>query len=328
MVEVQQDEQQLVGLQLVRTAAQMVVLGADGRLHYLDHDRPATQVRRLDSRFAPQSAVAMRGRLQREFGAAMEVQTTTHFLVVQPKGRGPRWPETFERLHRQFTTRMKRIGVNVRKGRFPMVAVVLPDRATLLDELQRQRIPGANLAGVYVVASNRVYTYDAGANEAAAALLRHEAAHQSAYNSNVHSRLVETPKWLSEGLAMLFEPAAVSAGGSAATRQQRMNPDALKSLRRRYGDSTRSLAADLNRLVGGDEMFSGAEAEDAYAISWLVVHFLYERKPQSLAAMLNHTAARPPFTAYRSAQRRADFQRIIGRSIEQIAVDLASSGAF
>lgn len=324
-VEVNTGQETWVGLQLVQASNFYLLLATDGQLHRLPSSPPPQAIRDLSSPFQPDSAVAMRTKLIREFGPKMEVVATKHFLVVQPKGRGKHWPEMFENLHRQFTHQMRMRGVQVRSGRFPMVAVVLADRAALQAELNRQQISGGNIAGVYITASNRVYTFDGGANESTAAVIRHEAAHQSAFNCNVHSRLNETPKWISEGLGMMFEPAEMSSssGTDSARAAERLNAEAVAMLRLRYADGTRSLALDLRRLVSDDEMFnSPAEVSDAYALAWLIMYFLAERKPTQFAALLNHTAARPPFQSYSSAARLSDFNRIVGRSVEDTAVDI------
>jgi hypothetical protein len=325
VVELSTGGETLVGLQLVQASNLYLLLATDGQLHQLSSPPPLTAVRELHSPFQPDSAVTMRAKLVREFGPKMEVIATKHFLIVQPTGRGRRWPEMFENLHRQFTHQMRLRGVETRSGRFPMVAVVLPDRASLQSELTRQQISGGNIAGVYITASNRVYTFDGGLNQSTAAVIRHEAAHQSAFNCNVHSRLNETPKWISEGLAMMFEPAEMSSTSATdpGRSNQRLNAEAMAMLRLRYADGTRSLSSDLRRLISDDEMFkSPTEISDTYALAWLVMYFLAERKPSQFAALLNHTAARPPFQAYSSEARISDFNRIVGRSIEDTAVDI------
>jgi len=323
LVELDNGGKTLVGLQLVHASNLYLLLGTDGQLHRLSEPPLPKQIRPLDTPFTPDSAVTMRASLVREFGPKMEVVATKHFLVVQPKGRGKHWPNMFENLHRQFTQQMRLRSVDVRIGRFPMVAVVLADRTALQSELHRQRISGGNIAGVYITTSNRVYTYDGGMNEATASVIRHEAAHQSAFNCNVHSRLNETPKWITEGLGMMFEPPAMSTSGSSSGSDDRQNAEAVATLRLRYADGTRSFNSDLARLISSDDMFqSPSEIRDAYALAWLTMYFLAQRKPTAFATILNHTAARPPFESYSSAERLADFQRIVARTIDQTATDI------
>jgi hypothetical protein len=309
----------LTGLSLARNASTWLILGTDGQLHYLENTASFAEVTPIEGEFTPATSMELRASLTREFGPSFEVVPTKHFLIVQPRGRGTKWPETFEGLHRQFTHQLKKRGVQVRTGKFPMVAVVFPDRTSLHTELARQKLPTASIAGIYIANSNRVYTHDESSTGTTLAVLRHEAAHQSAFNSNIHSRLNTTPKWITEGLGMLFEPPAM-ADGRPSTFAQRVNEEALLQLSSRYRDPQQSLASDIRRLVTHDTMFDQSrEVQSAYAISWLMMFYLSERRPNAFAQTLNHTAARPPFVEYSPTQRLQDFQRITGLSPDQLA---------
>ncbi|MGV3484956.1 MAG: DUF1570 domain-containing protein [Planctomycetaceae bacterium] len=310
-----------VGLSLARNASTWCILGNDGQLHYLEDQALFPQVQAIDGSFVPLSVMELRSSLIREFGPAFEVVATKHFLVVQPVGRGSRWPDTFEQLHLQFTHQLKKRGVNVRTGKFTMVAVVLPDRAALHAELDRQKIDRGSIAGIYINNSNRVFTYDSGDTGFTSAILRHEAAHQSAFNSNIHSRLNETPKWIVEGLGMLFEASGMADGRSASSAQ-RAHGDAAAQLLGRDRFSQQSMAQDIRRLVAEDTKFAQSrEVQDAYNVSWLMMFYLCERRPAVFAEMLNYTASRPPFEPYTREKRLADFERITGQSIDQFAVE-------
>lgn len=309
------------GLSLARNPSTWCILGTDGQLHYLQDASTLNEVKAIEGEFSPASAMEVRGSLIREFGPAFEVVATKHFLVVQPAGRGTKWPQTFEQLHLQFTHQLKQRGVHVRTGKFTMVAVVLPDRAALHAELDRQKIDRGSIAGIYINNSNRVYTYDSGDNRFTASILRHEAAHQSAFNSNIHSRLNETPKWITEGLGMLFESAAMVDGRTSGA-SQRAHAEAASQLLGRYARSPQSVEQDIHRLIAEDEKFSQSrEIQDAYHVSWLMMFYLSERRPKAFAELLNHTASRAPFNDYPREERLADFERITGQSVDQFAVD-------
>jgi len=311
-----------VGLSLARNLSTWLILSTDGQLHYLESDKDFGEVRLLQGDFVPASTMELRATLVREFGSSFEVVATKHFLVVQPRGRGTKWPETFEQLHREFTNQLQRRGVNVRKGKFPMVAIVMPDRSSLHSELARQKLPTTNIAGIYISNSNRVYTHDSGNDSATLPVLRHEAAHQSAFNSNIHSRLNSTPKWITEGLGMMFEPPAM-ANGKPSTQAQRLHSDALAKLTIRYSDEHHSIATDVRRLVGEDSMFENSqEVEAAYNVSWLMQFYLSERRPAQFARILNATASRPPFDEYAKAKRIADFHSIMGLTPEAFSVEI------
>jgi hypothetical protein len=323
LVQFQADGRYQTGLSLARNHETWCILGNDGQLHFFETVDQFKTVSTIDGEFKAATPVELRGILTREFGPAFEVVTTKHFLVVQPKGRGTKWPDTFEQLHVQFTRQLKMLGVHVRTGKFMMVAVVLPDRSALQTELTRRKIDNKSIAGVYIANCNRVYTYDSGSSTSTIAVLRHEAAHQSAFNSNIHSRLNDTPKWISEGLGMLFEAPGMASGRSPHVRE-RVNADSASQTLVRYSDPQQSLANDIRRLIIDDTLFMNEkEVSNAYNVSWLMMFYLSERRPSAFAQFINHTASRPPFVDYEQADKLKDFQRITGLSIDQFAAESA-----
>jgi len=315
-----------VGMSLARDVSTWLILSNDGQLHYLDSEAEFRDVRSMKGEFVPASTMELRDSLIREFGPTFEVVVTRNFLVVQPRDRGKKWPETFDQLHRQFTGQMRSLGVNVRKGKFPMIAIVMPDLAALHQELASQDVPnnmfGGNVAGIYIANSNRVYTHDSGNDASTLPILRHEAAHQSAFNSNVHSRLNKTPKWITEGLGMMMEPAAMTDGRSS-TVLQRSNAEALAKLGKRYRETPGLIESDVSRLIANVVMFEAStEIDAAYCISWLMMFYLSERRPTVFAKLLNHTATRAPFAEYPTSERTRDLEAISGLTPRAFAVEL------
>jgi hypothetical protein len=300
------------GLRLVEFANETVVIGLDGWLHSLAPDHT---VQPIDGSYEPLPAAQLRNELRAEFGRDYEVIATNHFLVVQPVGRGNRWPDLFEQSHRSFITFMTRRGVDVRKGRFPMVAVVLPDEQTMYNEFRRMKIDKPRVAGLYANASNRIITHDAGGSRWTAETVRHEVAHQSAFNSGVHSRLNDTPKWITEGLGQMFEPTSMADQRAGASLNDMTNAPSLKKLQSKFDlADPREFAQAIEQIVASDAMFKDdKQVELAYAVSWSMMFYLAQRQPEAFATMLNHTASRPPFIEYDRDQRRQDFLRIVGQ---------------
>lgn len=301
------------GMPLVDLAHEMIVIGRDGWLHSLDPRDREAKIRAVDGRYQPASAAELRSELRSEFGSDFEVVATKNFLVVQPKGRGDRWPDLFEQSHRSFVSYMSKRGVNVRDGRFPMVAVVFPDQGAMYAEFERMKIDISRVSGLYANSSNRVMTHDGGRLSSIAATVRHEAAHQSAFNSGVHSRVNDTPKWISEGIGQMFEPPAMTdtRGGSPLT--DRANRDSQRFINATYnGRDDVQFSRDVMQLISDDSMFqSDTQIDNAYAVSWAMMFYLAERQPQAFAKMLNHTAGRPPFQEYTRRDRIRDFERIV-----------------
>lgn len=309
------------GLQLIELRDESVVIGQDGWLHSIESSDLDTVIRPAQGRYEPTPATQIRSDLRREFGPEFEVIATNNFLVVQPRGRGNQWPELFEQSHRAFLTYMQKRNVKIRKGRFPMVAVVFPDSVAMYAEFRRLKIDISRVAGVYANSCNRVMTHDSGNQASTQATVRHEAAHQSAFNTGVHSRVNDTPKWITEGIGQLFEPAAMTDQRSGSSVRDRVNRDSMtliaKTFPRRNDPEFVTIA---EQLLIDDALFADPnQIAKAYAVSWAMMFYLAERQPQKLAELLEHTARRPPFQAYKRNQKRADFTRIAGVTPEQFA---------
>lgn len=304
------------GLHLIDSSTESLIMARDGWLHTVDADARDKHLRQTSERFAPASAMQMRNQLRAEFGRDYDVVATQNFLVVQPRGRGDRWPEMFEKSHRAFVEFMTRRKVQIREGRFPMVAVVLPDARAMYAELDRLKIDVSRVAGIYANRCNRVMTHDGGRLSDIAATVRHEAAHQSAFNSGVHSRVNDTPSWITEGIGQMFEPEALSSGivGSTHRIGERMNQESIKHLRDKLSlRRSNDMVQWVERLIDGDEAFrSGDTVHTAYAVAWSMMFYLAERDNDAFADVLNFTSTRPPFETYRRGQRRIDFERIMG----------------
>ena len=302
------------GLRLITIGNESVIMGRDGWLHSLDPADAGNSIAAVRGQYVPISPAQMRNQLRDEFGKRFEVVATTHFLVVQPDGRGPRWPDMFEQSHRAFLQYMRGRGVQIRQGRFPMVAVVFPDSQSMYAELDRLGIDVSRIAGIYANNSNRVMTHDAGHLSTTGTTVRHEAAHQSAFNSGVHSRINDTPSWITEGVGQMFEPAAMSDGRAGSRLRDRINRDSIGVIQSAFGDlSEPAFAETVRTLVSSDAMFADSATVDrAYAVSWAMMFYMAERDPDAFAEMLNFTATRPPFQDYLPEERVADFERIAG----------------
>lgn len=313
------------GLPLVDVAHEMIVIGRDGWLHSLDPRREESQIRPTEEPYAPASAAELRSQLRAEFGRDFEVMATRNFLVVQPRGRGDRWPRMFEQSHRAFTSYMGKRNVNVRVGRFPMVAIVFPDSVAMQAEFRRQKIEASRVSGLYSNGSNRVMTHDGGNLKSIAATVRHEAAHQSAFNSGIHSRFNDTPKWITEGVGQMFEPPAMT-DGRPSRLADRVNRDATRFIKATYVNrDDAQFSRDVMQVISDDTMFADdGQVKKAYAVSWAMMFYLAERQPKAFAEILNHTATRPAFEAYSRTDRVRDFERITGQGTFEFSKRVSS----
>ena len=317
------DGERLAGLPLLWTNQRAVVLQPSGRLWDFDPS-DAAEIVADENPFQPASQAEMSGLLYAEFGHQFKVTATSHYLVVHPV-RGKQWPDILERLHRAFLQFCGTRGLPLRKGRFPMVAIVFPDQAAFMRYARSDRggPMGGNVLGYYSRASNRVAMYDHGRSSGGvSSTIRHEAAHQSAFNWGVHSRVAKTPHWIVEGIGTLFEADGIHDAAKNRSLQDRANPLMLDQFRDLYDGRPDLLQKSIERIVADDRMFSFAQGP-AYAVSWAMTFYLAERRPDVLRELVETYTTREPFADYRSNAKTKDFAKALGMSIPMVSSQLA-----
>ncbi|MEO1336689.1 MAG: DUF1570 domain-containing protein, partial [Myxococcota bacterium] len=149
--------------------------------------------------------------------------------------------------------------------------------------------------------------------------------HQSAYNYNVHSRVVITPRWVSEGIGQLFEPEAMVSTHSGIKARERANQDSLGILERKYArGQDPAFASAIKDLVGSDTLFDNpSTTSEAYAVAWAMMFYLAEREPKKFAKVLAGTNGRGIYQPYDRIARLNDFERWTETSIEEFAQRVA-----
>jgi hypothetical protein len=262
----------------------------------------------------------LRSRLSQEFGRGFEVSSTGHYLVVHPLGQSDQWSKRFEELYRSFVHYFSVRGLKLKAPEFPLVAIALNSRDEFLRYAARDGANvGQNVLGYYSPQSNRIALYDVAAgNKAAwhynAETIIHEAAHQTAFNTGVHNRFSPPPRWVAEGLGMLFEAPGVWNARYSSRSQDRINPSRLAQFRQRLG---RRKVDALANLIGSDRAFQ-SDPEAAYAEAWAFTYFLVETRPRDYSKYLAVTAAKPDFQLTTSAERMADFTAVFGKDLKML----------
>ncbi len=308
------DGKMLEGKPLHWSANQMLLLGRDGAL-YDFNPKLAKEAQKTSPRFFGYSQSEVKGQLQKEFGKQFDVSTTRHYLVVHPQGERDEWANRFEDLYKRFEHYFRVRGFTLDEPPYPLVAIVFRNEADYRRHAEAigDPVPPGWL-GHYSPSSNRVFLFDSTASSGAhwmtnADTIIHEATHQTAYNTGIHRRFTGTPRWVSEGLATMFEARGVWSAQYDHTQADRINRGRL------YG--FKDLAANrwqpgiVLNLVSSDRMFKSDET-DAYALAWALSFYLCETQPRLYAEYLAKTADRTMFTDYSAAERVADFQDIFG----------------
>lgn len=316
LLELRLGKTRIEGMPLAWSKQRVFLLARDGRMWDFPPGE-AEDFQKLPGRFSSYSAGVMRNQLQSELGREFEVTGTGRYLVAYPAGQKNLWAERFEELYRSFVHYFGVRGFQVKDPTFPLVAVVFPNHQAFRGYAAREgrQVP-ANVLGYYSPISNRVALYDTRGSgsdwHTNAETIIHEATHQTAFNTGIHSRFAEQPRWAVEGLAMLFEAQGVWNSRAQQNLEDRINRSQLASFRR---FQSRGRKADsLAQLLSSDRRFEH-DTQNAYAEAWALSFFLVETEPRKYSRYLQHLAALPDFATRTPAERMHDFTKVFGENL-------------
>ncbi len=314
MIELTLRGRKLLGVPLAWDAEAVHLLGRDGRLWEFAPGE-ASDFRKTSSRFRPYSPSEFRAELLRDFGDGYEVGGTGHYMVALPKGQRDKWAERFEELYRSFVHFFTVRGMQISQPPFLLAGVVCRSQNEFMRRMANEGLPASSaILGYYDLETNRIHLYDmsgGGRNgdwRENAAVLIHEATHQTAFNTGVHSRYYQNPTWLVEGLAMLFEAPGVYDSYHYTQPADRVNRGRLSDFRQIVPHHRPEL---LTAMVANDKFFR-LDPAAAYAEAWAFTFFLIETEPSKYVAYLKRTAGKTPFQEYTAAERIADFTAVFG----------------
>jgi len=315
MVELTLRGQKIEGTPLCWDPQQVHLLGRDGRLWQFAPDE-AGHFRQTADRFRGYSPSELRAALLRELGQEFEVSGTSHYLVAHPRGQRDKWAQRLEDLYRSFVHYFSVRGFQLQQPPLLLVGVVCRSQGEFARHAAQQGTAApSGVLGYYALDSNRIMLYDMGGKEGSArwqenaSVVIHEATHQTAFNTAVHSRYSPPPVWVAEGLAMLFEAPGVYDSRYHTQQSERINHERLavfqKLLRPRHRPEL------LSAMVASDEFFHVSPGA-AYAEAWALSFFLVETTPGKYAKYLAVTAGHPPFHEVTADERIADFTAVFG----------------
>jgi hypothetical protein len=313
----------------------VIVLTPDGRLWAVE---PQEIVKRSsdDTPYEPLSREALTKQLADEL-PKFRVHHTEHYVIVYNTSRAyAEWCGTlYERLYVSFYDYWKDRGLALKAPPMPLVALLFSDKKSY-EEFARRDYGEATPPpyGYYNQDTNFVLTYDMTGVEGAGlgdrkgfsarinailaqpgaqgtvATIIHEATHQLAYNSGMHQRRADIPRWLAEGMAIYFEVPDLKSprGGSkiGAVHTSRLKTF-HKYLAQRPGDSLATLIANDNRLTHYET------GENAYAEAWALNYYLINKqKGHQYVEYLKILAAKEAMIFDTPEQRLKDFQTAFG----------------
>lgn len=316
----------------------MLLQGQDGRLWRAEKELIARR-EPLSEAFGPLPPDDLGRMLAAELGDDCEIVLTRHYVIASRAGKPyAQWcGALFERLYAAFHNYWKQRGVKLSEPEFPLVALVFADEKQFAGFAAKDAGPEvATAKGYYSIATNRIVLYDltASGREAArtaadisrrlaaapynVATVIHEATHQIAFNSGMHTRYADNPLWLTEGMAMYFEtPDLTSRSGWKTV-------GAVNDLRlRQFQENLPGRRPDsLETLLQSDARFTDAESmADAYAEAWALSYFLIKTRKEAYVAYLNRVAAKRPLIWDEPTGRLAEFRQAFGEDLRQLDAD-------
>ncbi len=315
----------------------VLLLARDGRLVTIGHAK-SPHVEQLDRPFTRLNSSELARALCEELGPDFEAVQTRHYVIATRGSREyAQWcGDLFERLLGAFLDHWRAAGFALEEPKWPLPAIIFSNEADFKEYATADAGAFAGESkGYYSIPSNRIVLYDLTAGKgkkrattateikrrAAAASFNmatvvHEATHQIAFNSGMHTRLADNPLWLTEGMAMYFETPDLDGTQGWKTIGEINRPRLTRFLdfvrKRRKRDS-------LETLVSGTDRFIDAhKAADAYAESWALTYFLNERHREKYVAYLKQLAKKNSLIWDEPEARLAQFQSAFGSDLKAL----------
>lgn len=310
----------------------ILLLGRDGRLWNITPDR-LEQRERVEGDFRGMTSEETAAALRAELGDGFEIVRTKRYVIASKAGtRYAQWcGALFERLYDTFHTHWRGKPLRLEEPEVPLIAVILANEKQFVEFAARDVGPqaAAGAKGYYSILSNRMILYDLTAGEGSApaktledvqrkiaqnpfnlATVVHEATHQIAFNTGLHTRQADNPLWLTEGMAMYFETPDLNNRTGWKTvgkvSDGRLNQFRDYAQKRRKSNS-------LETLVATDDRFTNVDlALDAYAEAWTLTHFLIKTRRKAYTEYLARIAAKKPLEFEGGDKRIEEFREVFG----------------
>lgn len=312
----------------------LVLLDRGGRLWPVTRDRIKSR-EETGQTFAPYSQQEMAAALRSELGDGFKIVTTKHYILCSEASREyAQWTGSlFERLMAAFDRRWDSRPLKLHEPDFPLCAIILRDEKRFGEFALTDAGPSViGALGYYSTLTNRMVMYDLTAGLSGrdpqtpqevvqrlagqvsnVSTIVHEATHQIAFNSGMHTRMADNPFWLVEGMAMYFETPDLSNASGWRT-VGKVNAVRLRDYQE--FQTTRRPAASLKTIVTADEKFHAADnatAVDAYAEAWALTYYLINRKRTAYPAYLAKIAQKKPLEQDDPEKRLAEFEEAFGK---------------
>ncbi|WP_437202427.1 DUF1570 domain-containing protein [Planctomicrobium sp. SH664] len=310
----------------------------DGSYTAIDLSR-VSKFQKLTGTFRPYTAEQLAQDLRRRWGHKFEILVRGNYVVCAPPGKTTLYAELLARTADNFATYFSKRSIRLQRAEYPLVVIVWPTREEFeLNSSVDGMKANSLLQGYYSPESNRVTLYDITATATSAGAetpiepsteyrmlahppiaedlstatrntVMHEAIHQLAFNSGLHSRIGQNPRWVVEGLATMLETGILQSEASGGTGSK-VNLERLKA----YFDYRKSHPRhSIMDFVADDEPTFQQDPLEAYGVAWALTFYLVEHHRTKYFQYLQRIKDRDPLEPrYTAAERIRDFQAVFG----------------
>jgi len=303
---------------------------SDGSYQQLNLNR-ISSFRRTGAEFQAQSATQLGGTLKQKFQKTFEIEVRGRYVVCAPRGQAGLYADLLTRVEKEFSGYFSRRGWTLSRSPYAFVAIIHPTKDAF-DAYCRElgMTPTPLVRGFYHPQTNQVVLYDQDApptsvnspstgsgkvtaiSEGSRSVAVHEAIHQLAFNSGLHQRIGQNPRWVVEGLATMLEAGALKSTNRSDT-QERINTERLQQFNL-YRSEGRT--GTIENLITKDEQFYQTSPLEFYSESWALTFYLSETRRPDYVLYLKRISNRDPLKGdYSAAERLADFQAVFGKDL-------------
>lgn len=134
-------------------------------------------------------------------------------------------------------------------------------------------------------------------------VIQHEAAHHIHFNCGIFNRKGDYPRWLTEGLAQMFELPPGKLGASLGVT----NHYRLGEFRKKYRRN-RDAVPPSRQFICDDGMWG----MDKYPEGWAMTNYLWAKKREAFSAYMRRLAQRPDGERFNPTQRQQEFEDLFG----------------
>lgn len=301
-----------------------------------------------DTRPQPLSKKEMAERVLGTLPTGFRTETTDHFVIAYNTERvyAKYIGGLYERLLRGFSNHWK----TKRKWKLdeptePLVAIIFRNFAEYAAFVKRDIgiEPPQSMVAYYNIMTNQVVMYDLTSElgpagqavdsdrqileilsspnaQAMIMTIIHEGTHQLMCNLGMQRRLAATPLWVSEGLAMYFEPPDLSSNSGWRAIGQ-VNYVRLVTFRQNLAKGQRA-ANYFTEMLTSDQVFQTPEQLlDRYAEAWAFNYFLLNKHSAKYVDYLKFLSEKEPLIEDSPETRLAEFQRFFPMGLDKLEME-------